>query len=969
MASSVSINYPTTIQGVPIDPLWWTLVDLIHDNNFYYKDRYVFPVLAKPIMLYGAVSSDVVGVDIYRGSDIIPSEKIASLYPENNVISFLLPKCSVGSIELNARAYNSLNEEVARTRVYLLTTYWATLLWPFYCELRKEQTHIDRILHPRLSQDYIGVPDIEANFLTITKTPKVDWDNLDSARAVTKMALQGLYTGDITPKGLKDYIAAYFGSLPVIKDPTGWVLGGDDYSRSATLSGTVGASANLALPLQAYSMYSSMYESVVPTADYTVGGTGLVTVTSTAHIYPGCYPVFDLEVLDWTFLPGDYIALTRTATASSSVWDESSTSILTDSKIICGVNWAPSGGSILNTATSIASAWNTVITPNYFLTATVFEAPGRIKITGSGVDPSFFQDIGIIKGGSYPDLVMVKITRSKTNDISGSDVLNLSGLGNGQIQDYGSLFLGTTKGQQRHILEGTVSFTGNAQSYHESGSSIYINDYWKLDSYTVTDTFTSLDVVLDSDGSVVASGNSYYKLSYPILSSVSYDFGATSLVVVPPDIVDLGITPPSTGTITYYRVPTREAIDATQQVIPSFFSPSVTVESPYVGPNDESKCIYAVDITECATGGIIAYTSAGLVEDSGVWTRTKASTVLKDSNCGDRNIFVPSGIFEVGDIVIVGRDRVTISSLETIQYVGDELTLSSGLLEKHYARENIYAPDDVLSHSLYTSTPLDLYNPTASGVFFPPNKGVYLDVVDSRFDTTARTISISKSDSELSGWTSWEELPYPYLISPAMLDPMGQDLGGEYIAWHSSQGGGAYTVTTLAGSANTPTGHFPAGCLSIAGNSVANNIGVDKHFPQGCGLGSNISFWVQNTSGASGTCYLDLSTRVPMDSEGTVQLENSFAFSKPASGSWNQVNIDISTIPSSSLGSIKTVRFRIPIAGTVLVASMYPERYYRYFKVGFDILGSKGRTDYVLSRIGIKTVTDPKHPVFPTLTL
>ncbi len=979
--SLITLSYPEAIAGVEITPLWWSLVSLVHDKNFYYKDRYTFPLIGKPVLLYGTASNDVTGIDVYRGSvnsmdqslggvrGSIPSEKIASVIPENGVYSVLLPPCAPGEVELNAIAYNNLNAEVARTRLAWVSTYWASLIWGWYVETMQEYPAIQRLLHPWLSQDYAGIPEIVSNFLPMTKLPQVAWSSLDSARAIVRDALQALYLFPVSQESLTNYCTDWLGSEAVLKDPTQWVLGGTDWRFEGQISAVPGASVSSGFPLLSTLLRSNAYTTTLPASDYTVSSSGDVTLTGSGNTYPGSYPSFEIDVLSSDFLSGDWVGVVSYDVDPLKAWTNYAPATTAIATISTPTHWTAYANSRSNTADSIVSAWNTYITPVCGLQASRSGAPGRIAITASGSGD--FSSFEVQKGGGNPDLTPLRVSRVRPINFADPDTVAVHSLGNGDLVTYNSMFLGRAGSPQRHILEGTITGTGDSQPYLNRRSALSLSEWWVPQQDQVTETFSYADIQVDTDGSITGVvGDQYIRVSQPIYSITSYSLDGATPVIVPPDILDLGSSSLDTTvsySITYYPLAVNKITKAVGRISPSFFTPEVEIDQPWVGPETTDKVWYSGNLDDLSSAGSWVSSSSGLVSDAGVWTVSKASYILADSACYDSSQYVPIGVFSIGDIVTVGRDIVTITNIVTEQYVGDHLYYDQILQESHYAGESIYVPDSSLPRYLESET-LDLLEPS---LVFPPGKNILLDIVDSKFGDTVRSASVRWSSSSAGPWGAWEPLPATRLLLSSPLDPLAgpTSLGPEYQEWTLSQGAaGTYTTTPLYGTANSVPGFYPSGCLRISGYSSDATLGIQKSFPRGCQISARtISLWARS-SGAGGTCTLDLGQRVPLGAlEGPTALSYSLPWTAPGSGAgWQQIDIDLSLVPAAALANTCTLRFRVTQnTGNVDVAMLYPQQFQRYFQVQVVVYNARSRTDYVLTRIGIRTEPSKKYPLWP----
>lgn len=991
--SLITLRYPEAIAGVEITPLWWSLVSLVHDRNFYYKDRYTFPIIGKPLLLTGTASADVAGVDVYRGSvnsydqfqgggrASIPSEKISSVIPEDGVYSFLLPPCAPGEVEINVIAYDSLNKEVARTRLAWVSTYWASLIWGWYVEAMWEYPGIQKVLHPWLSQDYVGVPEILSNFLPIARLPQVEWPSLDSARAVVRDALQSLYYFPISKRSLTGYTTDWLGSLTVLRDPNTWILGGTDWRFHVELPVTVGASGDAGFPLLTTLVRSGALTTEIPGTDYSVSGAGVVTVTASGNVYPGSYPLFEVDVLSFDFQVGDWIGVAEYSTGWTSAWTDSSPSLDTPTKITAVVSgpsstqWAIAVGDRDATAQNIVTAWNSTLEPLYFLHATYLGVPGRILISGvaGGSSLDDYKKFEVLKGGPNPILTPIKVSRAKPINLSGPDTISVNALGNGAISDYHALFLGKEGSPQRHILEGTIAGVGESHPYKNLGSVVSMSYEWLNEASLIEWDIPFSSILQDTDGQVTGtSGDWYVRLPSPLFSLSSYSLNLVTPVVVPPDVLDLGAATPDSSvpySVSYYPLPVELLDKAISRITPSFFTPQTRIDQPWVGPSTLDTTWYSGALTAFGSGGAWVDTAVGLSESNDTWTVEKATALIQDSSCYESFQYVPSGVFEVGDTVVVGRDQVSITSIETLQYVGDKLTYDQILQESHYAGEEIYVPDSELTRSLQ-SVVLDLLFP---GIPFPPGKRILLDIVDSLFGDTYKQVQIRRASSPSGTWTDWENFDPPMQILPAPLDAMAgpTSMGPEYKLWKVSEGGsGAYSVTPLYGAANSVPGLYPSGCIQITGSSVNTAYGVEKTFPRGCRLSSpTLSFWVRSTG--SGTAYIDFSTSVPMGSlEGSSTLTYSIPWTLPASGStWVQTNVDVSSIPEADLLQIRTIRFRSSVAGSMDISMLYPSEFFQYFQIKIQVYNAHSRVDYVLSRVGVRTEVDTAYPSWPIVQL
>jgi hypothetical protein len=984
--SLITLNYPDTIAGIQITPLWWNLVSYVHDKNFYYKDLYTFPILGNATVLTGTVSSDVVGIDVYRGSinksdsfqagarGSIPAEKISSIIPINGAYTFLLPPCAPGEVEINAVAYDGTNREVARTRIGFVTTYWACLLWGLYVELMGEAPSLLKLLNPWLSQDYVGVPEIVSNFLPMARLPQVNWPSLDAARAVVRDALQSIYLHPISNGSLVNYTTDWLGSRSVLQDPTHWVLGGTDWRSSGSIAASVGASFSAGFPLLSTLLRSGAFTTPLPVADYTVDASGNVSLTSVSHTFHGSLPLFEIDILSFNFLSGDWLGVATYDTPFTQAWTDYSPTLSTPTKISTPGDWSVSPMDRNGTAQSIVSAWNATIQPLYGLQATYLGSLGRITISGSGGTLSDYSNIQILKGGPNPSLTPIKITRTRPIDFLDPDTVSINALGNGALQTYGALFLGRAGSPQRHILEGTVTAAGNSTPYRNGKSLLSLSETWVPPQDLTTIDIPLSSIAQDADGSRTGTvGHWYTRLPQALYSLESYDLNGITPVVVPPDVLDLGnTTPTASGSVTYYPLPVEALNKEVARISPSFFVPEVEIDQPWVGPSTSSAVYYTEDLNAFSSGANWVDSYSGLVADSGVWTVGKTTALTQDSSCYDTSQYVPTGIFSVGDVVVVGRDRVTISSIQTIQYVGDRLYYTAGLQENHYAGEIIYVPDDVLPKWIQSGT-LDLLQP---GLPVPPGKNLLFDLVDELFGNTTRTVQIQWADSPSGFAGNWTTLDPPMQLLSSPLDAMGgpTSMGSEYQPWALSQSAsGTYTVSPLYGTSNSVPGFYPSGCTRITGYSSSTTIGVQKSFPRGIPLSSDtLTFWARTGSASGGSCTIDFSQRVPLGSlEGATSLEYSIPWTAPASGNgWQQINVDISSIPLTIRTQISTIRFRVLQNLTwVDISMLYPQRYYRYFQVKILVYNTQSRVDYVLTRVGARTQVSKQYPAWPIVSL
>lgn len=985
--SMIELNYPSNIAGVQITPLWTYLTAAVHDKNFFVQDSYVYPPIKKPLGMTGVASNDVVSVDIYQGEILYkgPSrgldgaQRIASVVPVDGTFEYLLPSLQVGPIHLTAVGYDNLNNELVRNRLDFLTTNWAIFLWGFYTIIRQDAPAINRMLNPHLCQSLIGVPDIQAWYLTLTHTPLADWPSTEAGRAVTRGALQALYGDHTSRKAILDHLKAVFGSLPVLQDPDGWVLGGTDYRGSGTTVAVTGASVDVGVDPLFVEVRSDVLRAPVPATDYGYTGT-VITLNDVSNIYSGDSPVFELQVLDTTFDIDDWVGVTPYATSFDvDVWQNSdplfgaTLSVFASPTATGGAYWKPVAGDRDATAQNLVAAWNATIAPVYFLTATFLGSPGRIQVSGDvaaagGAD--FFKNLTIRKGGSNPTLCMISISESRPLEASAGDIIGVSALGNGEIAESPSLFLGATKTGLRHTLSGTVTEDGDSLPHGAAGSDVAQTLYWLLEAYLVVDSFTGADALLDSDGSLTGYAGHYFLLtSHPILDFVSATKNGSTIVptVYPPTVVDIGLTTPTLTDaydISYYRRPFQELRDSVDRAGSILWSPSINLENGLLAGGTRTNRLYTESINILSSSAI-TMSASGMDEINSVWGRSGSGELLRDVACYATDMYVTGDIFSENQTVSIGRDEVTITTITKIPYVGDRIFFSPPLKEKHYYGEDVYIPDTQVLPTLQVLNVLDFAEPQAQGIEIPVGKSVFLDLVDNMFRDTVRKVYVQVSDSPTSGFSDWTELPYPYRLRRAAIDPMGDPaaIGDEYTPWVQSFGSSAYTISYNAASGDTPPGMFPVGSTRISGASASETDGVQKVFPRGCRIdGSYLSFWCRG-SGTQGTCYLDLSRKVPMDAEGAQALEFSVPFTKPGS-EWTLVVLDLSSIPATERPDIRTLRFRCPVSGYIDVSGIYGERIHRYYGLKLVVYNSRSRADYILTRLGVRTLIDREHPLW-----
>jgi len=950
---------PKSISGVPILPLWGTLTAAVHDGNFYYKDKYTFPPITRPTQITGACSTDITLIDVYLGewygSPVDRTNRIATVTPVSGTYEFYLPRCSPGMIKLTAVGYNSLHEIVATVRLDFLTANWAILLWGFYAVVLSSIGEIDVLLHPWLSQNKVRLQEILRDYLPLTRTPQVDWETIESARAITRGALQALYANHTTRKAILDYLKAWFGSLPLLENPDGWYLGGTDYREAINLSATIGVSGAAANTPVSYTVISDTFRNVISNASISVVGK-TITVTSTGETYPGAAPIFEIDLLSTQFTDGDSIVVANYV-QDSLAWPETpTTETVNDTEIIASStsNTSQYWQYTANLATTVAnfvSAWNRTISPVHNLTAAYVGNYGRVLIIGTSKNPDTYSRKCVYKSGPYPDLCPIRILPTRMWSVSPGDTITVTTVATGAVSDYGSLFLAQDKSDQVQSSYGTVTLYNDSLPFGQQETYIRVNEYWELDSYTYSIVMHGTEAEQDLAGDITkVAGAWYFRLPVPCQSILSVSVSGTpiSTTFIDPDVVVIGSNQPGSSTeytITAKRRPDMEAQEATDRAR-SVQYPAVA----HIEKRPQYSVLYASDL-QVMSATDLSYTATMMKNVDGVWARDKCSHLLVDSDCGATSWYVESGVFSVGDIISCGRDTVTITQVTAVPYIGDIVTFEPGTLEKHYRGEYVYIPDTIATPTLELSTPLDMMYPASIGLPVPINAGVYLDLFDSQFGPTERKVYISQSDSLNSGWTSWTESPYPYLLRPASIDPMcDPSKTSTYIPWGLSYGAsGTYTISYLN---DQPAGELNVGCMRISGGSASTTIGVEKRFPRSFNPGTSITFYAKG-SGTSGTCYIDLSSIVPLNTTAS-DLGYKFAFAKPGA-SWTKITVDISSIPESVRKNIRIVRFRSTVSGTLDVFGLFPGTVYRYAKIKIVATGTRRREDYVLSRIGVHT--------------